>query len=167
MGASEGLDTLVLERKRAGRAGRLLPTHRELPSASPGGITGADLIKPCRDAGSQVRRADGDALTSAVSPRGRRRSATLVRLDEGNEVSGPVPSCSRTGRSTAGCRSRDWPTTRESASSMQRAPPEARRCGGKPRVAVVGGGKLCRSGGRSGSRERGRPGDAATSNAPI
>jgi thioredoxin reductase (NADPH) len=134
-GASEGLDTLVLERSvLGGQAGFSRRIENYL--GFPGGITGADLISR---AVTQARKFGARTATPYVAVSleadGERH---VVRLDEGNEVSARAVVLAN------GAQYRRLPVEGladyEGISIFYAAgPPEARRCGGS-QVAVVGGG---------------------------
>jgi thioredoxin reductase (NADPH) len=134
-GASEGLDTLVLERSvLGGQAGFSRRIENYL--GFPGGITGADLISR---AVTQARKFGARTATPYVAVSleadGERH---VVRLEEGNEVSARAVVLAN------GAQYRRLPVEGladyEGISVFYAAgPPEARRCGGS-QVAVVGGG---------------------------
>ena len=135
-GASEGLETLVVESAAlGGQAG----TSRRIENylGFPAGISGAELTSARDHPGTQVRRAHGDALprrsrsspvsigTSSISRRGTRWR--------------PAPSCWRPAPTTAVCRSARLDEFEGISVFYAAGPPEARRCGAT-RVGVVGGG---------------------------
>jgi thioredoxin reductase (NADPH) len=134
-GASEGLDTLVLERSvLGGQAGFSRRIENYL--GFPGGITGADLISR---AVTQARKFGARTATpyvaASLEPDGERH---VVRLEEGNEVSARAVVLAN------GAQYRRLPVEGladyEGISVFYAAgPPEARRCGGS-QVGVVGGG---------------------------
>ena len=134
-GASEGLDTLVLERSvLGGQAGFSRRIENYL--GFPGGITGGDLVSR---AVTQARKFGARTATPyvavALEPDGERH---VVRLEEGNEISAIAVVLAN------GAQYRRLPVEGlgeyEGISVFYAAgPPEARRCGGS-QVAVVGGG---------------------------
>ena len=77
-GASEGLDTLVVESTAlGGQAG----TSRRIENylGFPAGISGPELTEPRGHAGAQVRRADRDALPRALARTGKRAPRRAAR----------------------------------------------------------------------------------------
>jgi thioredoxin reductase (NADPH) len=134
-GASEGLDTLVLERSTlGGQAGFSRRIENYL--GFPGGITGADLIsRAVTQAIKFGARTATPYVAVSLEADGERH---VVRLDEGNEISARAVVLAN------GAQYRRLPVEGladyEGISVFYAAgPPEARRCGGS-RVAVVGGG---------------------------
>jgi thioredoxin reductase (NADPH) len=134
-GASEGLDTLVLERSvLGGQAGFSRRIENYL--GFPGGITGGDLTSR---AVTQARKFGARTATpyvaAALEPGDERH---LIHLREGNVIS------ARAVVLASGAQYRRLPVEGlvdyEGISVFYAAgPPEARRCGGS-QVAVVGGG---------------------------
>ncbi len=135
-GASEGLDTLVVESTRPRRPGGLVAEDRELPRL-PGRHQRDRAHQPRRHPGAEVRRPHGDAL-----PRGRRSSRATGATSCGWRRitrSSRAPSCS-----PPGAQYRRLPVEGladyEGMSVFYAAgPPEAQLCGAS-RVGVVGGG---------------------------
>jgi len=70
-GASEGLETLVVEKHRTRWTGGLVPTDRELPRL-PGGYQRLGADEPRGHASAQVSRAHRDALPCRLTRAGRR-----------------------------------------------------------------------------------------------
>jgi thioredoxin reductase (NADPH) len=134
-GASEGLDTLVIERTvLGGQAGFSRRIENYL--GFPGGITGADLTSR---AVTQARKFGARTATpyvaAALEPGEERH---VVRLEDGNEIRARAVVLAN------GAQYRRLPVEGldryEGISVFYAAgPPEARRCGGN-QVAVVGGG---------------------------
>ena len=108
-GASEGLDTLVVESTAlGGQAG----TSRRIENylGFPAGISGTRTDEPRGHPGAQVRRPDRDAV-----PRARARAGQRTATSCGSRTatrSPRAPSCSPPAPSTGACRSTASTTTR-------------------------------------------------------
>ena len=119
-GASEGLDTLVVESTAlGGQAG----TSRRIENylGFPAGISGSELTSR---AVTQARKFN--ARTATPVPRARARARDPIATSSGSRTttrSRRAPSCSRPAPTTAGSRSTTSRSTRASASSTPRARP--------------------------------------------
>ena len=136
-GASEGLETLVVEGTAlGGQAG----TSRRIENylGFPAGISGSELTSR---AVSQARKFEARTATPyrAAVARAVRRRTLLVRLEEGHEIVAPHGAARDRRAVPAPARRGTLATTRASASSTRPGRPEARLCGAS-RVGVVGGG---------------------------
>ena len=135
-GASEGLDTLVVESTAlGGQAGSSSRIENYL--GFPAGISGRRAHEPRGVAGAEVRRTLGHSVprrrasspaTGATSCTSRRSTRSLP----GRWSSPPAPS-------TGGCRSTSLSDYEGTSVFYAAGPPEAQLCGAA-RVAVVGGG---------------------------
>ncbi len=134
-GASEGLDTLVIESTAlGGQAGSSRRIENYL--GFPAGISGTELtsraITQARKFGARVAspyRAKRSSPAASATWSGSRTASRSPR----------APSCSPRARNTGVCPSTISTATRASASSTRPAPLEGQLCAGQ-RVAVVGGG---------------------------
>ena len=134
--ASEGLDTLVLERTvLGGQAGfsRRIENYLGFPAGIGGGELTSRAVTQARKFGAQ----DGDALRRAPpsNPDGERH---LVRVEDGNEIAARAVVIA-TGANYRRLARRAAPEYEGISVFYAAGPPEARRCGGS-RVGVVGGG---------------------------
>jgi thioredoxin reductase (NADPH) len=134
-GASEGLDTLVVESTAlGGQAGASRRIENYL--GFPGGISGSELTSR---AITQARKFGGRTATPyiavALEPGGDRH---VVRVEDGNEIAARAVVIS-TGAQYRRLTCERLPTFEGISVFYAAGPPEARRCGGS-RVGVVGGG---------------------------
>ena len=135
-GASEGLDTLVVESTvLGGQAG----TSRRIENylGFPAGISGTELTSR---AVTQARKFGARTATPyrarALEPGDERH---LVKLEEGNEIAARAVAARHRRRIPAPAGRRTSTSTRGSASSTPPGRPRRQLCGGQ-RVGVVGGG---------------------------
>ena len=135
-GASEGLDTLVVESTALGGQAGHVAADRELPRL-PGRDHRLGADEPRGHAGAQVRRAHGDALPRAVARAGRR---TAPRAARGGPRDRGAHRAARDRRAVPAPPGRRASSDYEGISVFYAAgPPEAQLCGAS-RVGVVGGG---------------------------
>ena len=134
-GASEGLDTLVIDSTALGGQAGSSRQNRELPRF-PGGHQRNRADQPRRHPGAEVRRAHGDAIPCDLA-RARQRAPHRTAGRRSRSRSARRPARDRRAVPAAACRGLgDY----EGMSIFYAAgPPEAQLCGAA-RVAVVGGG---------------------------
>ena len=127
-GASEGLDTLVVESTVLGGQAGHLAADRELPRL-PGRDQRHRADQPRRHPGAQVRRPHGDALPGA-----RRSSPATTATWSGSRRatrSRRARSCSPPAPNTGACRSTDLEDYEGISVFYAAGPPEAQLCGGQ------------------------------------
>ena len=135
-GASEGLDTLVVESSGARRPGGHVAPDRELPRL-PRRHQRRRAHEPRGHAGAEVRRAHRDALPRGRARAGRRAPPRPARGRPRGRAH--APSSSPPAPTTAGCPSPTLDAYEGISVFYAAGPPEARQCGAT-RVGVVGGG---------------------------
>ncbi len=136
-GASEGLDTLVVESNVLGGQAGDLAADRELPRL-PGRDQRHRTDQPRDRPGAQVHRPHRDPLPGALARTGRR--GRPHREARGRRTRWrPRRCCSRPAPNTANCRSTTSSDYEGLSVFYAAGPPEAQLCGAQ-RVGVVGGG---------------------------
>ena len=135
-GASEGLDTLVVESTALGGQAGNIAEDRELPRL-PGRHQRLGAGRPRHQPGAEVRRAHRRRRTAllALEPGAEHH---LVRLEGGQEITARAVVLA-TGADTAGSRSTELEAYEGVSIFYAAGPQEAQRCGAT-RVGVVGGG---------------------------
>ena len=135
-GASEGLDTLVVESTAlGGQAGSSRRIENYL--GFPAGISGTELTSR---AVTQARKFGARTATPVPRRRARARRASATSSGSRRATrSPPARCCSRPAPSTGACRSSGFASYEGLSVFYAAGPPEAQLCGA-PRVGVVGGG---------------------------
>ena len=133
--ASEGLETLVLERTvLGGQAGfsRRIENYLGFPAGIHGGELTSRAVTQARKFGARTAT---PYIATALEPDGDKH---LVRVEDGNEISAGAVVIS-TGAQYRRLACEHLPEYEGISVFYAAGPPEARRCGGS-RVGVVGGG---------------------------